>query len=113
MDGDRPNGRGDKSMTCVLVEAIMNLATFVEFSDDDTVDPDDAVQQLEDLGVILDQLTQTERAEFVQCLERLAADRVALNEQAAPFVIPGTERYVTFLKEFPVNFGWVDDEDDE
>jgi hypothetical protein len=109
MDDYSRQQRGDKSLTCVLVEMIVQLAAFLEFSDNETVDPDSSTRELDELCANLEQLTQAERTEFIECLKRLAAERIELNKQAAPFVIPGTEKYVRFLENFPTDFGLVDD----
>ena len=47
-------------MNKALIVAIANLAAFLELSDDDVVDPDAAVQQLEDLGATLKELHSAE-----------------------------------------------------
>ena len=48
-------------MTRVLVQIIAQLAMFLEFADDATLDPDAAVRQQEDLAFQLQQLPPPRR----------------------------------------------------
>lgn len=86
-------------MNPILMKAIIDLAAFLELSDDDTVDPDAAVQQLEELVAALSQLTIPEREELVAYVDELIQDQ---QEQA------GSKEYIDFLLSFPESFGLRD-----
>jgi len=59
-------------MTRVLVQVIAQVAVFLEFADEATLHPDAAVKQLEALAFQLQQLTPTERQEFIRLLSEVA-----------------------------------------
>jgi hypothetical protein len=59
-------------MTRVLVQVIAQVAVFLEFADETTLLPDAAVKQLEALAFRLQQLTPTERQEFIGMLSEVA-----------------------------------------
>ena len=59
-------------MTRVLVQVIAQVAVFLEFADETTLHPDAAVKQLEALAFQLQQLTLTERQEFISMLSEVA-----------------------------------------
>ena len=59
-------------MTRVLVQVIAQVAVFLEFADETTLHPDAAVKQLEALAFQLQQLTLTERQEFIRMLSEVA-----------------------------------------
>ena len=61
-------------MTQVLVQIIAQLAMFLEFADDATLDADAAVKQLEDLAFQLQQLPPADRGEFIRLLSEVAGE---------------------------------------
>jgi hypothetical protein len=61
-------------MNRVLVQVIAELAMFLEFADDATLDPDTAVKQLEDLAFQLQQLPAADRIEFIRLLNEVAGE---------------------------------------
>jgi hypothetical protein len=58
-------------MNPILVEIVVRHAIFLELADDEVLDPDTAVQQLEDLAFLLQKLGTDERRQFVQALKEL------------------------------------------
>jgi hypothetical protein len=59
-------------MTSKLVEIIAHFALFLEFADESVLELEVAVKQQEDLAFRLQQLSPTERAEFVRTLAEIA-----------------------------------------
>ena len=59
-------------MTRVLVQVIAQVAVFLEFADETTLHADAGVKQLEALAFQLQQLTLTERQEFIRMLSEVA-----------------------------------------
>jgi hypothetical protein len=59
-------------MKRVLVEVIARYAIFLEFSGEDVLDLNAAVQQQEDLVFRMQKLSGTERAEFIRLLKEVA-----------------------------------------
>jgi hypothetical protein len=57
-----------------LVTAIVDLAIFLEFSNDDEIDPDAAVTAMEHLGGQLLQLDADTKAAFIDKLKVVAMD---------------------------------------
>lgn len=92
--------RDDRGMNKHLIEAIANLAVFIELSEDDVVDPDSAVKQLEGLAATLGELGPAERRDFA----RLVTD-YALEEESrgAP-----ADR-VACIRELPDALGLIED----
>jgi hypothetical protein len=62
------------SVNRILVQAIAQVAVFLEFADDATVDPDAAVKQQEDLAFQLQQLPPVDRQQFIRMLSKVADD---------------------------------------
>ena len=62
------------SVDRVLVQVIAQLAVFLEFADDATLDPDTAVKEQEDLAFQLQQLPPADRSEFIHVLRDVAGD---------------------------------------
>jgi len=87
-----------------LMEAIVYLAAFLELSDDDTVDPDSAVKQLENMSVILQRLSADERHEFIAFLNEFAA------EQEKNWA---SKDFLEFIRSFAYATDLTDEEDDE
>jgi hypothetical protein len=56
----------------VLVQVIAQVAVFMEFADDATLNPDAAVKQQEDLAFQLQQLAPADRSEFIRLLSEVA-----------------------------------------
>ena len=88
-------------MKQVLIKAIVNWAAFLEFSDEESLNPDTAVNQMENLAATLEGLTQEERREFLDYLKELA---VASQRSGAD------KEYVDFLSGFGESFGLVEEE---
>ena len=61
-------------MNRVLVQVIAQVAVFLEFADDATLDPDAAVRQQEDLAFQLQQLPPADRVQFIRVLREVAGD---------------------------------------
>lgn len=57
----------------LLVTALLDLLAFLELSGDDTVDPDAAVEQLEEAARTLRQLGEEDRERLVATIEAAAA----------------------------------------
>jgi hypothetical protein len=58
----------------ILVQVIAQVALFLEFADDATLNPDAAVKQLEDLAFQLQQLPPGDRMEVIRLLSQLAEE---------------------------------------
>ena len=56
----------------ILVQVIAQVAVFLEFADDATLDPDAAVRQQEDMAFLLQQLPPADRSEFIRMLSEVA-----------------------------------------
>ena len=54
------------------MQVIAQVAVFMEFADDATLDPDAAVKQQEDLAFRLQQLPPADRSEFIRLLTEVA-----------------------------------------
>jgi len=61
-------------MNPTLMRAVAECIVFLNLSSDDEVDPDVAVEQLEQLASIMQQLTANERAEFADFTQKLATE---------------------------------------
>jgi hypothetical protein len=85
-------------MNPVLMEAIIYMARFLELSDENTINPEAAAEQIENLGDILDKLSPDERSQFIAFLEKYAHE-----EQRRG----GNEEFVAFLLFFAEDFGWT------
>lgn len=55
-------------------KAIIDVALFLEFSDEDLVDPDAAVQAMERLGFELQLMSESERLELASCFHDVAEE---------------------------------------
>jgi hypothetical protein len=67
-----------------LIRAIVAAMMLLEESEPDEVDPDTAVRGLESMGYELLKLTQAERLEFMQLLDRVAS--VESDPHSAEFI---------------------------
>ncbi|MFJ3311010.1 hypothetical protein ACIPSA_50425 [Streptomyces sp. NPDC086549] len=83
-------------MTHALAEALGDVLWFIEGSDDEQVDPDDAVKVLEGVARLVSGLSSDQRSELIALLEAMA------EAEAGP-----ARR--EFLAKFPDGFGLLDD----
>jgi hypothetical protein len=83
------------SLTQALTEALVDLVWFIEGADDDHMDPDDAVKALEGVAVVVDRMSDGQRAELQELIETLAAAET-------------DHRRREFLEAFPEGFGLVE-----
>jgi len=84
------------SLTHALAEALVDVLWFIEGSEDEQMDPDDAVKVLEGVAHLVSQLSSGQRSELVDLLGTMAE---AESDPARR----------EFLKGFPEGFGLVDD----
>jgi hypothetical protein len=75
-------------MSRILVRVIAQLAVFLEFDDDATLDPDSAVKQQEDLAFELQQLPLADRGEFIRLLNEIAREWPSEQERAYLLNLP-------------------------
>lgn len=87
-----------------LLASLLHTVSFLEFSDDDTVDPDWAVEAMESVGYYLQKLTPRQIADVKSQLSRIVA-------YAKKKKMP--EDFVEFLDAFLENAGVGGTEDDE
>ncbi|MGC5567245.1 hypothetical protein ACPYPG_30990 [Streptomyces sp. FR-108] len=83
------------SLTRVLAEALVDVLWFVEGSEDEQMDPDDAVKVLEGAAHLVTQLSSDQRSEFIDLLGSMAAEEADPSRRA-------------FLEGFPEGFGLVE-----
>ncbi|NRQ31484.1 hypothetical protein HII36_06465 [Nonomuraea sp. NN258] len=88
----------DATLLRTLAELLMDLAWFLEGSDDDVIDPDDAVRQLEWISYRLRQLPPGDRSALIA----LIRERAESESEPA---------FQEFLKEAPQAFGLLDEDD--
>jgi hypothetical protein len=60
------------SLTHALAEALVDVLWFIEGCDDEQMDPDDAVKLLEGVGLLVSQLSDAQRSEFLDLLKGMA-----------------------------------------
>ncbi|WP_327300046.1 hypothetical protein [Streptomyces goshikiensis] len=84
------------SLTHALAEALVGALWFIEGSEDEQMDPDDAVKVLEGVAHLFSQLSADQRQELIDLLRAVA--------EAEP---DSTRR--EFLEGFPEGFGLVED----
>jgi hypothetical protein len=75
-------------MNRVLVQAIAQVAVFLEFADDATLDPDAAVKQQEALAFQLQQLPLVDRQVFIRTLSAVAEEWPRERERQYLFDLP-------------------------
>ncbi|HEX8281835.1 MAG TPA: hypothetical protein VF588_00535 [Pyrinomonadaceae bacterium] len=98
-------------MNRTLMRAVLDAAAFLELADDETLDPDTAVEQMEQLAATLAELTPEERAELLSfAAESAAGARAAGDEERAEFLASFGE---SFGLDGGEGEGDDDDEDDE
>ncbi|WP_406011174.1 hypothetical protein OG440_37340 [Streptomyces sp. NBC_00637] len=84
------------SLTHALAEALVDVLWFVDGSEDEQMDPDDAVRVLEGVARLVGTLSNDQRHELI----------ALLGEMAAAETNPARRE---FLEEFPEGFGLIDD----
>ncbi|MEE1751413.1 hypothetical protein [Streptomyces sp. SP18CS02] len=84
------------SLTHALAEALVGALWFIEGSEDEQMDPDDAVKVLEGVAHLFSQLSADQRQELIDLLRGMA--------EAEPD--PARRK---FLEGFPEGFGLVED----
>jgi hypothetical protein len=85
-----------------LAEIVVGAAAFLEFASDEILDPDDAVQQLEDIGFQLLQASPAEKQAVLEVCRAIV--------EAMPANADAHER--AFYKDFGENFGIIPDDPD-
>ena len=85
-----------------LARALVNAAAFLELSDDKALDPELAVQALEEIGLHLSQSTPEER----KALAEVLAEMRALELETGP-----RAEVLEFLDNFLTSFGLADEAD--
>ncbi|KOU21923.1 hypothetical protein ADK52_22765 [Streptomyces sp. WM6372] len=84
------------SLTRALAEALVGVLWFIEGSDDEEMDPDNAVKVLEGIAHLFTQLSSDQRQELLDLLGAMAAEE------------PDPDRR-EFLEGFPEGFGLVEE----
>ncbi|MFJ6479052.1 MULTISPECIES: hypothetical protein [unclassified Streptomyces] len=84
------------SLTLALTEALVDVLRFIDGSEDEQMDQDDAVKMLEWVGHLLNRLPDDQRSEFVDLLGQMAEEE-------------GDPARRAFLREFPEDFGLVEE----
>ncbi|WP_372481448.1 hypothetical protein [Streptomyces flavotricini] len=84
------------SLTHALAAALVDVLWFIEGSEDEQMDPDDAVKVLEGVAHLVSQLSGDQRSELIGLLETMAE---AESDPARR----------EFLEGFPEGFGLVDE----
>lgn len=84
------------SLTRGLAEALVGVLWFIEGSDDEEMDPDNAVKVLEGIAHLFTQLSSDQRQELLDLLGAMAEEE------------PDPARR-EFLEGFPEGFGLVED----
>ncbi|MET9473363.1 MULTISPECIES: hypothetical protein [unclassified Streptomyces] len=84
------------SLTHALAEALVDVLRFIEGSEDEQMDPDDAVKVLEGVAHLVSKLSSDQRSELIDLLGTMAeAESDAARRE--------------FLEGFPEGFGLLDD----
>jgi hypothetical protein len=83
------------SLTHALAEALVDVTWFIDGTDEEQMDEDDAVTALEGVAAVVDRMSDVQRAELLVVLEAMAA--------AEP-----DPRRREFLEAFPEDFGVVE-----
>lgn len=84
------------SLTRVLAEALVDVLWFIDGSEDEQMDPDDAVKVLEGVGHVVSTLPNDQRQELIELVGEMAADETNPSRRE-------------FLEEFPEGFGLIGD----
>lgn len=85
-----------------VLAALIHVASFLELSGDDVVDPDFAVEAMEHVGLYLGRLTAQQIAAIREQLDRIAAYAQAEDWD---------QEVVEFLTDFIENFGLIENGD--
>ncbi|PWI20899.1 hypothetical protein DI272_38225 [Streptomyces sp. Act143] len=85
------------SLTRALGEALVDVLWFIEGSEDEQMDEDDAVKVMEGVAHAFSTLTDDQRQELIELVGEMAAAETDSARRE-------------FLEEFPDGFGLVDDE---
>lgn len=84
------------SLTHALAKALVDVLWFVEGSDDEQMDPDDAVKVTEGVAHLASELSSEQRNELIELLGTMAAAETDLARRE-------------FLEGFPEGFGLLED----
>lgn len=84
------------SLTRALAEALIDVLWFIDISEDEQMDPDDAVKVLEGVAHLVSTLPNDQRQELIALVTEITAAETNAARR-------------DFLKEFPESFGLVDD----
>ncbi|MEW2136600.1 hypothetical protein AB0892_08350 [Streptomyces sp. NPDC005409] len=84
------------SLTRTLAEALVDVLWFIDGSEDEQMDQDDAVKVMEGVAHVVSTLPNDERQELIAMLGTMAAAETNPARRA-------------FLEEFPEGFGLIDD----
>ncbi|MFF3216403.1 hypothetical protein ACFYYB_38020 [Streptomyces sp. NPDC002886] len=87
------------SLSHVLAEVLVDVLRFVESSDDEQMDPDDAVKVLEGVAHVVGKLSSEQRDELIELLGTMAGAESDPARRA-------------FLEGFPEGFGLLADADE-
>jgi hypothetical protein len=85
------------SLTRALAEALVDVLWFIEGSEDEQMDPDDAVKVLESVAHLVSKLSGAQRRELMDLLGTMAEDETDLARRE-------------FLEGFPKGFGLLEDQ---
>ncbi|MFF5922644.1 hypothetical protein ACFY8C_30575 [Streptomyces flavochromogenes] len=85
------------SLTRSLAEALIDVLWFIDGSEDEQMDQDDAVRLMEGVAHVVGALPLDQRLELIELVGELAAAETDPVRRE-------------FLEEFPENFGLIDDE---
>ncbi|MFJ5074080.1 hypothetical protein ACIP8Z_05675 [Streptomyces sp. NPDC088553] len=80
-----------------MAEALVDVLWFIDGSDDDQIDPDDAVKAAEGVAQVLSTLSNDQQQELISLVGEMAAAETHLARRE-------------FLADFPESFGLIDDE---
>ncbi|MFF8384283.1 hypothetical protein [Streptomyces kanasensis] len=84
------------SLTRALAEALVDVLCFIDGTDDEQLDQDDAVKVMEGVGHVVSTLPSEQRQELTELVGEMAAAETDSARRA-------------FLEEFPEGFGLIDD----
>src|SRR4051794_1333823 len=83
-----------------LARAVINAAAFLELSDDEALDPELAVQALEEIGIHLGQCTEDEKKALGEVLAEMRASELETGPR---------QGVLAFLDTFLTSFGLADE----
>jgi hypothetical protein len=84
------------SLTRALAEALVDVLWFIDGSEDEQMDQDDAVKVMEGVAHVVGTLPSDQRQELIELVGEMAAAE-------------GDPARREFLEEFPEGFGLIDD----